>query len=199
MLLADMGAEVIKVEPPQGENTRTWPPYKGGESAAFMSINRNKKGISLNLETEEGKEIFYDLVKTADVIVENYRPGVVKRLGIDYDTVSKINSNLIYCSISGFGQYGPYSHRGGYDLILQGMTGIMSVTGESGGSPVKCGLPIIDLGTAMFAANGILSALYARVYNKEGQFIDASLYDTGIALSIWESTQYWYTGETPEA
>lgn len=199
MLLADMGAEVIKVEPPQGENTRTWPPYKGGESAAFMAINRNKKGISLNLKSEEGKKVFYDLIKSADVIVENFRPGVVKRLGVDYDTLSEINPKLIYCSISGFGQSGPYSSRGGYDLILQGMTGIMSITGEPGGNPVKCGLPIIDLGTAMFAAYGILSALYARTSTNEGQFIDASLYDTGIALSVWESTQYWHTGETPEA
>lgn len=197
MLLADMGADVIKVEPTNGEGTRTWPPYQNGESGAFMAINRNKRGISLDLKSEEGKKIFYDLVKTADVLVENFRPGVVKRLGVDYETISNLNPKIIYCSISGFGQTGPYSSRGGYDLILQGMTGIMSVTGEPNRDPVKCGLPIIDLGTAMFAAYGILSALYARTNTNEGQFIDASLYDTGIALSVWESAQYWYTNEIP--
>lgn len=197
MLLADMGADVIKVEPVQGEGTRLWPPYQTGESGAFMAINRNKRGITLNLKTEEGKKVFYDLIKTADVLVENFRPGVVKRLGVDYETISSINPKIVYCSISGFGQTGPYSSRGGYDLIAQGMTGIMSVTGEPNRDPVKCGLPIIDLGTAMFSAYGILSALYARTHSNEGQFIDASLYDTGIALSVWESTQYWYTGDTP--
>ncbi|MGM8365217.1 CaiB/BaiF CoA transferase family protein [Virgibacillus sp. W0181] len=198
MLLADMGAEVIKVEPPQGESTRSWPPYKEGESGAFMAINRNKKGINVNLKTKEGQQIFYDLIKTADVVVENFRPGVVKRLGVDYDTLSAINPKLVYCSISGFGQYGPYSSRGGYDLIAQGMTGIMSVTGEPGGDPVKCGLPINDLGTALFASYGILTALYSRTKTNEGQFIDASLFDTGLALSVWESAQYWYTGATPQ-
>src|SRR5699024_8866463 len=113
-------------------------------------------------------------------------------------TLSAINPKLVYCSISGFGQYGPYASRGGYDLIAQGMTGIMSVTGEPDGAPVKCGLPITDLGAGMFATYGILSALFARMKTNEGQFIDASLYDTGIALSVWESTQFWYTGETPK-
>ncbi|MFB6802995.1 CaiB/BaiF CoA transferase family protein [Peribacillus butanolivorans] len=198
MLLADMGADVIKIEPPTGENTRRWPPHIDGESAAFMAINRNKRSMTLNLKDDEDKKIFYKLIETADVLVENYRPGVVKRLGVDYDTLNKINPRLVYCSISGFGQYGPYSTRGGYDLIAQGMTGIMSVTGERGGNPVKCGLPITDLGVALFAAYGILSALYARVQSNEGQFIDASLFDTGLALSVWESTQYWVNGETPE-
>src|SRR5699024_10250040 len=177
----------IKVGPREGENRRTWPQYKGGESSAFMSINRNKKGMSIDLKSAEGKEIFNNLIKTTDIIVENFRPGVVKRLGVDYESLNKINPKLIYCSISGFGQYGPYSSRGGYDLILQGMTGIVSVTGEPGGNPVKCGLPIVDLGTAMFAAYGILNALYARVFTHEGQYIDASLFDTGLALSVWES------------
>ncbi|MEH7524241.1 CoA transferase [Bacillus sp. JJ1503] len=197
MLLADMGADVIKVEPPNGENTRRWSPEINGESYAYMAINRNKRSLTLNLKTEEDKNTFYKLIETADILIENYRPGVVKRLGIDYETLIKINPRLIYCSISGFGQYGPYSSRGGYDLIAQGMTGIMSVTGERGGKPVKCGIPVIDLGAGLFSVYGILSALYARVNTNEGQFIDASLYDTGIALSVWESIQFWVSGETP--
>ncbi|MFD1706258.1 CaiB/BaiF CoA transferase family protein [Siminovitchia sediminis] len=197
MLLADMGADVIKIEPPSGENTRRWPPHIDGQSAAFMAINRNKRSMTINLKSREGREVFYKLIETADILVENYRPGVSKRLGVDYETLSKINPRLIYCSISGFGQFGPYSSRGGYDLIAQGMTGIMSVTGERGGNPVKCGLPITDLGVALFSVYGILSALYSREHTSEGQYIDASLFDTGLALSVWESTQYWVSGETP--
>lgn len=197
MLLADMGADVIKVEPPKGESTRRWSPYKEGESGAFMAINRNKRSITLDLKSAEDQKVFYKLIETADILIENFRPGVVKRLGVDYETLNQINPKLIYCSISGFGQYGPYSSRGGYDLIAQGMTGIMSVTGERNGNPVKCGLPIIDLGSGLFSVYGILSALYSRVHSDEGQYIDASLYDTGLALSVWESTQYWFTGETP--
>lgn len=198
MLLADMGADVIKVEPVTGENTRRWNPIVQGESGAFLSINRNKRGLTLNLKTEEGKEAFYRLVKTADVLVENYRPGVAKRLGVDYETLSALNPRLVYCSISGFGQTGPYASRGGYDLIAQGMTGIMSVTGNKGEKPVKCGLPITDLGAALFACYGIQSALLARYHTGKGQYIDTSLFEVGLALSVWESTQYWYTGDIPE-
>lgn len=197
MLLADMGADVIKIEPPSGENTRRWPPHIDGQSAAFMAINRNKRSMTIDLKSEEGREVFYKLIETADILVENYRPGVSTRLGVDYETLTKINPRLIYCSISGFGQFGPYSSRGGYDLIAQGMTGIMSVTGERGGNPVKCGLPITDLGVALFAVYGILSALYSREHTNEGQYIDTSLFDTGLALSVWESTQYWVSGELP--
>lgn len=198
MLLADMGADVIKIEPPSGENTRRWPPHIDGQSAAFMAINRNKRSMTIDLKSEEGREVFYKLVETADILVENYRPGVSKRLGVDYETLNKINPRLVYCSISGFGQYGPYSSRGGYDLIAQGMTGIMSVTGERDGNPVKCGLPITDLGVALFAVYGILTSLYSRENTDEGQYIDASLFDTGLALSVWESTQYWVSGEVPK-
>ncbi|MGG1662131.1 CaiB/BaiF CoA transferase family protein [Brevibacillus sp. NRS-1366] len=200
MLLADMGADVIKIEPPlRGENTRRMgPPFVNGESGAFLSVNRNKRGIAINLKEEEGVKLFHRLAKTADVIVENYRPGVVKRLGIDYDTIRLLNPRIIYCSISGFGQTGPYSNRGGYDLIAQGMSGIMSVTGEKGGNPVKCGLPITDLGAGMFACYGILTSLMARERTGEGQYVDTSLFEAGLAMSVWESTEYWYSGEIPQ-
>ena len=200
MLLADMGADVIKVEPPgKGENTRQMgPPFVNGESGAFLSVNRNKRGMTLNLKTEEGKKLFHKLASTADVVVENYRPGVVRRLGIDYETLREINPRIVYCSISGFGQTGPYSNRGGYDLIAQGMTGIMSVTGERDGNPVKCGLPITDLGAGMFACYGILTALLAREHTGEGQYVDTSLFEAGIAMSVWESTEYWYSGQIPQ-
>ncbi|MBP1931397.1 CaiB/BaiF CoA transferase family protein [Ammoniphilus resinae] len=200
MLLADMGADVIKVEPPgKGENTRQMgPPFVNGESGAFLSVNRNKRGMTINLKTEEGKKLFHKLATTADVVVENYRPGVVRRLGIDYETLSGINPRIVYCSISGFGQTGPYSNRGGYDLIAQGMTGIMSVTGERGGNPVKCGLPITDLGAGMFACYGILTALLAREHTGKGQYVDTSLFEAGIAMSVWESTEYWYSGQIPQ-
>jgi crotonobetainyl-CoA:carnitine CoA-transferase CaiB-like acyl-CoA transferase len=200
MLLADMGADVIKIEPPgRGENTRRMgPPFVNGESGAFLSVNRNKRGMTINLKEPEGVRLFHRLAETADVVVENYRPGVVKRLGIDYETLRTINPRIIYCSISGFGQTGPYSNRGGYDLIAQGMTGIMSVTGEKGGNPVKCGLPITDLGAGMFACYGILTALIAREHTGEGQYVDTSLFEAGLAMSVWESTEYWYSGQVPQ-
>ena len=162
-LLADMGADVIKVEPPEGEQAR----HVGleaapGVGASFLAVNRGKKGITLDLKQPEGVAVLKRLVATADVLVENYRPGVAQRLGVDYETLSPINARLIYCSVSGFGQTGPYASRGGYDLIAQGMAGIMSATGSDGGPPVKVGVPVADLGAGLFALLGILAALRAR-------------------------------------
>jgi crotonobetainyl-CoA:carnitine CoA-transferase CaiB-like acyl-CoA transferase len=151
----------------------------------------------LDLKRPKGVAVLNRLVATADVLVENYRPGVAKRLGVDYETLSAINPRLIYCSISGFGQTGPYADRGGYDLIAQGMSGIMSATGSDGGAPVKVGVPITDLGAGLFAVVGILAALRARRVTGRGQFVDTSLFEAGVALSQWEATQYWYTGEVP--
>ena len=146
MLLADMGAEVIKVENPSvGDYSRTTPPFVNGESAGFLTLNRNKKSVTLNLKAPEGKAIFLELAATADVVLENFRPGTMTDLGIDYEAVRKVKPNVIYCSASGFGQTGPYSQRPGFDLILQGMSGIMSITGEPAGAPVKVGVPIADL------------------------------------------------------
>ncbi len=198
MLLADMGADVIKVEPPGGEHTRrTGLDVKPGISAAFLAVNRNKRGITLDLKQSEGVEILKKFVATADVLVENYRPGVATRLGVGYETLRAVNPRLIYCSISGFGQTGPYASRGGYDLITQGMSGIMSATGNEGGPPVKVGVPVTDLGAGLFAVVGILCAVRARRVTGRGQFVDTSLFEAGLGLSHWEATEYWYTGEVP--
>ena len=199
MLLADMGADVIKVEPPAGEASRTQGyDLAPGVSAAFVAINRNKRGITLDLKRAEGVAILKKLAATADILVENYRPGVARRLGVDYETLKPDNPRLIYCSISGFGQTGPYAPRGGYDLIAQGMSGIMSVTGHPGGAPVKVGIPIADLGAGLFATFGILCALRARRVTGRGQFVDTSLFEAGLALGVWEATEYWLTGRTPQ-
>jgi crotonobetainyl-CoA:carnitine CoA-transferase CaiB-like acyl-CoA transferase len=197
MLLADMGADVIKIEPPGGEHTRREREIAPGVSAAFLAVNRNKRALTLDLKQPAGVEVLTRLVPTADILVENYRPGVAARLGIDYDTLAAINPRLIYCSISGFGQTGPYARRGGFDLIAQGMSGIMSATGSDGGAPVKVGVPVTDLGAGLFAVVGILSALRARHRTGRGQLVDTSLFEAGVALSQWEATQYWYTGEVP--
>jgi formyl-CoA transferase len=199
MWLADMGADVIKIEPPQGEATRKQGPQVApGVAAAFLAVNRNKRGMTLDLKSPEGVAALKRLVVTADVLVENYRPGVARRLGIDYETLGRINPRLVYCSISGFGQTGPYAARGGYDLIAQAMSGIMSVTGHEGGAPVKVGIPITDLGAGLFATFGILCALRARRVTGRGQFVDTSLFEAGLALSVWEATEYWFTGQTPK-
>jgi formyl-CoA transferase len=199
MLLADMGADVIKIEPPEGEASRRQG-YQvvPGVSAAFVAINRNKRGITLDLKQPDGVQILKKLVATADVLVENYRPGVARRLGVDYETLKTLNPRLVYCSISGFGQTGPYAPRGGYDLIAQGMSGIMSVTGHPGGAPVKVGIPIADLGAGLFATFGILCALRARRTTGRGQFVDTSLFEAALALSVWEATEYWFTDRTPQ-
>jgi formyl-CoA transferase len=198
MLLADLGADVIKVEPLDGETTRGMDPrLPSGVSAAFLAVNRNKRSLALDLKHVRGVQVFRRLVETADVLVENYRPGVAKRLGVDYDALAGINPRLVYCSISGFGQTGPYASRGGYDLVAQGMSGIMSVTGHEGGPPVKVGVPIADLGAGLFGVFGILCALRARRTTGRGQYVDTSLYDAGVALGVWEATEYWCTGNVP--
>src|SRR6185503_14853849 len=197
-LLADMGAEVIKLEPPSGDATRAMDlELAPGVSAPFLAVNRNKRGLVLDLKRPEGVAILKKLVATADVLVENYRPGVAARLGVDYATLSALNPRLIYCSISGFGQTGPYADRGGYDLIAQGMSGIMSATGSEGGAPVKVGVPITDLGAGLFAVFGILCAVRARHVTGRGQLVDTSLFEAGLALSAWEATEYWFTGQIP--
>ena len=197
MLLADMGADVIKIEPPGGEDTRRERELAPGVSASFLAVNRGKRGLVVDLKQPAGIELFKRLVSTADIVVENYRPGVARRLGVDYDTLAALNPRLIYCSISGFGQTGPYASRGGFDLVAQAMSGIMSATGSDGGAPAKVGVPITDLGAGLFAVVGILCALRARHRTGRGQRVETSLFEAGIALSQWEATQYWYTGEVP--
>jgi formyl-CoA transferase len=197
--LADMGADVIKVEPPGGEDMRRGSAARNGHAGTFLAMNRNKRGITVDLKRPEGVEIVRRLVKTADVFVQNYRPGVAQRLGVAWDDLRAINPRLIYCSISGFGATGPYASRGGYDLIAQGMSGIMSVTGDEDGAPAKAGLPVSDLSAGLFGAYGILCALEARERTGEGQLVDTSLLEAAVALTVWEATEYWVTGRAPRA
>ncbi len=200
-VLADMGADVTKIEPPEtGDQTRRSLGFrmKGEDTAAFIAINRNKKSMTLNLKEDEAREIFYRLVREADVVVENFRPGVTSKLGVDYETLREINPRIIYASVSGFGQTGPYATRPGYDLIAQGMSGVMSVTGEPGGPPAKCGVPIGDLSAGLFCALGILSAYIAREETGRGQYVDTSLFEGPLAFSIWETAELWATGRVPQ-
>jgi formyl-CoA transferase len=198
MNLADMGADVIKVEPPTGEDMRRGSASRNGHSGTFLTINRGKRGITLDLKQPAGVEIIHRLVRTADVFVQNYRPGAATRLGVDYETLAAINPRLIYCSISGFGSTGPYASRGGYDLIAQGMSGIISVTGDEDGPPAKAGLPVSDLAAGLFGAYGILCALEHRERTGQGQLVDTSLLEAALALTVWEATEYWVTGRAPK-
>lgn len=200
MLLGDMGADVIKIEPPpEGDQTRRAMGFKlkGSDSLGFFNLNRNKRSFALNLKNLPAREVFSRLVKTADILIENYRPGVTRRLGIDYATLRAINPRLIYASISGFGQTGPWSQRPGFDLIAQAMAGVMSITGHPDGPPTKAGVPVSDIGCALFALYGILSAFIARQKSGEGQYVDASLFEAAIAFSIWDISEFWGTGRIP--
>lgn len=199
MLMGDMGADVIKVEQyPNGDMIRETGPFINGVSYSFNMINRNKKGLRVNLHTEQGKEILYRLINTADIFVENFRPGITKKLGIDYETLKEINPQLIYCSISGYGQSGPYSQKGGLDIMAQGMSGIMSMTGEHGGRPVKVGIPIHDIGAGLTALYYILFAHIHKMKTGEGQYIDVSLVDSCLAWTVWEAASYFGNGEVPQ-
>ena len=202
MLLADHGARVIKVEKPNGgDDVRGWgPPFIGDDSSAFVQLNRNKESISLDIKENPGKEILKKLIKTADVLIENSRVGTMDKLGFGYDDVKKINSKIIYCSITGFGSEGPYSKRGGFDLIAQGMSGLMSITGHPDSPPAKVGVPIADLNTGMFAMQGILSAYIHRLKKNEGQYMEVSLLESALAYTMYESSIYFTTGKisTPD-
>jgi formyl-CoA transferase len=201
MILADLGADVIKIEnPDHGDQTRKSWGYSviGEDSRAFLSLNRNKRSVTLDLKSDEGRRTFLELAATADVVLENFRPGVAKRLGVAYEDVRAVNPRIIYASISGFGQTGPYASYPGYDLIAQAMTGVMSVMGEPGAAPVKSAIPIADLGAGMFCAIGILSAVIARGEHGEGQYLETSLFEAALSMSVWESTEFWSTGESPQ-
>lgn len=198
MTLADLGAEVIKVEMPgTGDDTRTYPPFIGSQSSYFMSTNRNKRSITLDLKTKDGQEVLHRLAARSDVVIENFRPGVTSRLAADYETLRKLNPRLIYCSISSFGQTGPYAERPGYDLIIQGMGGLMGITGEPNGPPVRIGVAITDLGAGMWATIAILAALKARERDGEGQYLDISMMDGSVAWMTYVAGNYFATGEAP--
>ncbi|GAB4275536.1 MAG: CaiB/BaiF CoA-transferase family protein [Candidatus Rifleibacteriota bacterium] len=198
MTLADMGAEVIKIERPGvGDDSRAFGPHQNGESAYFMSINRGKKSITLDLKKEKGKEVFRRLVKEADVLVENFKPGVMKKLGLDYEAMKLINPKLIYCASSGFGQTGPYSARPAYDLIIQGMGGLMSITGPDDSTPTKVGSSIADIFAGVFSAIGILSALYNRERTGKGQMVDVAMLDCMVAILENAIARYASTNVDP--
>jgi crotonobetainyl-CoA:carnitine CoA-transferase CaiB-like acyl-CoA transferase len=198
MLLCDMGATVIKVEPPDGDSTRRMAGTSGTDSPSFNAVNRGKRGIVLDLTQPPARDVFRRLAGQSDILIENYRPGVMARFGLDYASLSADHPRLIYASISGYGQTGPHATKGGFDLIAQGVSGIMSITGTAGESPVKVGVPITDLGAGLFALAGILAALYYREHSGRGQHIDTSLLDAGVALSVWEATEFFRTGRPPQ-
>lgn len=201
LMLADMGADVVKVEKiGTGDDTRRMvPPEIKGESAAFMMMNRNKRGIALDLKHEDGKAVLLKLLKDADVVIENFRHDTMARLGLDYDTLSELNPGLIYCEISGFGRTGPYSERGGFDLVTQGMAGLMSVTGEGPNrAPVKIGPPVTDITAGILAAMGVSAAYAARLKTGKGQRVDTSLFEAGITQTFWQSAIAFATGVAPE-
>jgi crotonobetainyl-CoA:carnitine CoA-transferase CaiB-like acyl-CoA transferase len=199
MMLADMGAQVIKVEPPpHGDDSRLWgPPFVGGISTYFHSINRGKKSLGLNLKTEAGKQILWQLIERADVVMENFRPGVLESLGFGYTAASARNPRLIYCSISGFGHTGPYRDRPGYDVVAQGEAGLMDLTGYPDQAPAKVGTSISDIVTGMYAMQGILLAVLARQRTNRGQFIDISLLDSTVSTLTYQSLMYLMTGQNP--
>lgn len=197
MMLGDLGADIIKIEvPSRGDDTRHWgPPFtKGGESAYYLSANRNKRSMTLNLKSEEGLEILKKLIAKGDVLVDNFKTGTLSRWGLDYETLQKIRPGLIYCTVTGYGYTGPYSSRPGYDLIVQATGGFMSITGPENGDPSRAGVAIADISTGMFAANAILAALYSREQTGKGQRIDMSLLDSQVALLSYAATNYFVSG-----
>jgi crotonobetainyl-CoA:carnitine CoA-transferase CaiB-like acyl-CoA transferase len=199
MLLADMGAMVVKVEPPPlGDDSRQWgPPFVGGMSTYFMSVNRNKKSLGLNLKSEEGRQVLWKLIERADVVIENFRPGVLEKLGFGYSDVSRVNPRTVYCSISGFGQTGPYRDRPGYDVIAQGESGVMDITGYPDQPPVKLGPSLADVVTGLYAFQGILLALLARHRTGKGQHVDVSLLDSIVSTLTYHAMIYLTTGRSP--
>jgi formyl-CoA transferase len=199
MQLCDMGADVIKVEPPEGDLTRQMGARGGPDSAGFAALNRGKRAIVLDLKSPAGRRAFERLAAGADILIESFRPGVMQRLGLDYATLSADNPRLIYASISGYGQTGPDRSKGGFDLVAQGESGVMSVTGHPGAAPVKSGVPLTDLGAGLFALAAILAALHHRHQTSRGQHIDTSLLEAGLALSVWEAAEYFSEGVTPQA
>jgi crotonobetainyl-CoA:carnitine CoA-transferase CaiB-like acyl-CoA transferase len=198
MMLGDMGAEVIKVEEPgKGDDTRSWPPFVEGESTYFMSVNRNKQSVTLNLKAPEGRKIFQALARKSDVLLENFRPGTMEKLGFGYKALAKLNPRLVYCSVSGFGESGPEAHRAGYDLIIQAESGVMDLTGFSDGPPVKVGNSVGDLVAGMSAAHGVVLALLARTRTRRGQKVEISMLDVMASLLTYQAGIYFGTGQRP--
>ncbi|MHB8499528.1 MAG: CaiB/BaiF CoA transferase family protein [Candidatus Acidiferrales bacterium] len=199
MQLADMGADVVKIEEPgTGDFTRLAAPFIDGESSGFVRLNRNKRSVALNLKAPEGREIFLRLAQDADIVSENMRPGTMAHLGLDYARLAESNPRLIYVAASGWGQTGPYASLAGLDIMAQAMSGLMSITGEEGRPPVKVGVPICDLVCGLYGALAAVSALQARERTGRGQYIDVSLFEVGVSLSVWEAARYFANGEIPK-
>ncbi|MXZ59348.1 MAG: CoA transferase [Acidobacteria bacterium] len=198
MMLADLGAEVIKIEPPGGDDTRTWgPPFGGGEAAYFLAVNRGKKSVVLNLKTEEGSRALARLIASSDVLVENFRPGTLARLGFAPEEVQGRHPRLIWCSVSAYGQYGPLSSKPGYDAVMQGEAGWMGLTGPPEGPPTKLGASLADICAGMMASSGILAALFARERDGRGRRVDVALFDSVVATLCYQAQGYLLTGEEP--
>jgi crotonobetainyl-CoA:carnitine CoA-transferase CaiB-like acyl-CoA transferase len=199
MVLGDLGAEVVKLESLEGDSTRHFEPQVNGESYCFAVLNRNKKSIAVDLKSPHGKDIVMKLAARSDIVIENFRPGVVKKLGIGYDDLKKVNPSLIYASMSGFGQTGPYGRKGGFDIIAQGMSGVMMMTGYPGGRPAKVGIAMNDIACGVTTLYGILGAFIGKLRHGQGQYLETSLLEAGMAWSIWEFGAYFGSGELPTA
>ena len=199
MVLGDLGADVIKVEPPEGDETRGWgPPFAGGESAYYLCVNRNKRGIVINLKTDEGKKVLRDLALQSDVLVENFRPGTLEKFGLDFETLHELNQKLVYCSITGFGQTGSMKDKPGYDFMIQALGGLMSITGEPEGEPMKTGVAVVDLFAGQNAIIAILAALQARTMTGRGQHLDISLFDSQLGWLANVASNYLISGKLPK-
>ncbi len=199
MVLGDLGADVIKVEPPEGDETRGWgPPFAGGESAYYLCVNRNKRGMVVDLKTDEGKKILRELALQSDVFVENFRPDILKKFGLDYETLHELNPKLIYCSITGFGQTGSMKDKPGYDFMIQALGGLMSITGEPDGEPMKTGVAVVDLFAGQNAIIAILAALQARTLTGRGQHLDISLFDSQLGWLANVASNYLISGKLPK-
>jgi crotonobetainyl-CoA:carnitine CoA-transferase CaiB-like acyl-CoA transferase len=199
MMLADMGADVLKIEEPEGgDESRTWPPFVAGEASGYLSMNRNKRNMTLNLKTTEAQDILKRLVARADVLVENFRTGTMESFGLGYEVLQAINPRLIYCAVSVFGRSGPYKDRAGYEALMQAFSGVMSITGEPDGPPLRCGVSFLDLGTGMMAAYAVMTALFHRERTGTGQRVEVSLFETALSLLSYHAVGHLLTGDVPQ-
>jgi crotonobetainyl-CoA:carnitine CoA-transferase CaiB-like acyl-CoA transferase len=199
MLLGDMGADVLKIEEPEGgDESRTWPPFVAGEASGYLSMNRNKRNVTLNLKTPEAQDILKKLVARADVLIENFRTGTMESFGLGYDVLQPINPRLIYCAVSVFGRSGPYKDKAGYEALMQAFSGVMSITGEPDGPPLRCGVSFLDLGTGIMAAHGVMNALFHRERTGQGQKLEVSLFETALSLMSYHAVGYLLEGQVPQ-
>lgn len=199
MMLADMGADVLKIEEPEsGDESRTWPPFMAGEASGYLSMNRNKRNLTLNFKTPEAQGILKKLVVRADVLIENFRTGTMESFGLGYDVLQRINPRLVYCAVSVFGRSGPYKDKAGYEALMQAFSGVMSITGEPEGPPLRCGVSLMDLGTGIMAAYGVMNALFHRERTGLGQKVEVSLFETALSLMSYHAVGYLLDGHVPQ-